>query len=93
MMTAEDIGLVIRESRAVEAEVIAPLVVGVRLTHSEVRRKSCSGQQDKDDGQGVEGPAAVHGHRSTLMKWSFYSASSLCVLLSCRASFPDVTAC
>lgn len=41
MVTAENVGLVVRESRAVETKVIAPLVVGVRLAHSEVRRESC----------------------------------------------------
>ncbi len=41
MVTAVYVGLVVRESRAVETKVIAPLVVGVRFTHSEVCRESC----------------------------------------------------
>lgn len=34
MVTAEHVGLVVREARAVKAKVVAPLVVGVGLAHS-----------------------------------------------------------
>lgn len=42
MVTAEHVGLVVRETGAVEPKVIAPLVVGVRLAHSEMCRQSCT---------------------------------------------------
>lgn len=29
---------------------------------------TCSGEQEEDDGQGVGGPVASHGHLSVLMK-------------------------
>lgn len=36
MVTAEHVGLVVGETRALEAEVVTPLVVGVRLAHPEM---------------------------------------------------------
>jgi hypothetical protein len=36
VVTAEHVGLVVRKARAVETKVIAPLVVGVWFTHSEM---------------------------------------------------------
>lgn len=36
VVTAEHVGLVVRETRAVETKVVAPLVVGIWFTHSEI---------------------------------------------------------
>jgi len=41
VVAAVHVGLVVREARAVEAEVVAPLVVGVGLAHAVVRREGC----------------------------------------------------
>lgn len=46
VVTAEHVGLVVRESRAVKAEVIAPFVVRVGFANSEVCRKSCSKKEN-----------------------------------------------
>ncbi len=45
MVTAEHVRLVVRETRTVESKVVAPLVVGVRLTHPKVSRESCTDRQ------------------------------------------------
>lgn len=41
VVAAEHVGLVVGEARAVEAKVVAPLVVGVGLAHAVVSRQSC----------------------------------------------------
>ena len=40
MVTAEHVGLVVRETGAVEPKVVVPLVVGVGLAYSKVCRES-----------------------------------------------------
>lgn len=46
VVTAEHVGLVVRKSRTVKAEMIASFVVRVRFTDSEVCRKSCSKKEN-----------------------------------------------
>lgn len=67
VVAAEHVGLVVREPRAVETEVIAPLVVAVGFTHAEMCRESCSGEQEEDYCQDIEGLAAGDRHLLVLM--------------------------
>lgn len=47
VVTAEHVGLVVRKSRTVKAEMIAPFVVRVGFTDSKVCRKSCSKKKER----------------------------------------------
>lgn len=50
-----------------KAEVVPPFVIGVGFTHSIMSRESCSGQQEEDDCQDVEGLPAGDSHLLVLM--------------------------
>lgn len=52
-MTAEHVGLVVREAWAVKAKVVTALVVGVGFTHPVMSRENCRFGSEKKKTQNV----------------------------------------